>query len=230
MRRSFLWAPQNFANCLPGLGIASLRLRFATSAHRDPSRPSRADSAQKRVVFFDSAQFAFRRHAQSLPTTIASILALRSSCGHALRTIDDKQIMTAHEVAAYLRLHRVTVYRLVAEGRLHPFKVGRLLRFNRSDVLASMRRLLRVMADRTNQNSPRTVLAGYCAAVIRLMQMRDRKKQLSPLASRSWVETPVLQPCVTCGERRCTGPRQHCETCRTRIADAARIIRARFVH
>jgi len=56
-------SPQNFANRLPRLGIASLRFRFATSAHGDPSRPSRADSAQKRVVFFDSAHFAFRRHA-----------------------------------------------------------------------------------------------------------------------------------------------------------------------
>jgi excisionase family DNA binding protein len=44
--------------------------------------------------------------------------------------------MTLDEVAAYLRAHRVTISRLVAKGLLHPFKMGSVWRFNRSDVLA----------------------------------------------------------------------------------------------
>ena len=42
--------------------------------------------------------------------------------------------MTISEVATYLRLHRITVYRFVAAGELRSLKVGRLLRFNREDV------------------------------------------------------------------------------------------------
>ena len=43
--------------------------------------------------------------------------------------------MTVAEVAAYLRVHRITIYRLVVKGVLHPFKVGRVLRINRSEMV-----------------------------------------------------------------------------------------------
>jgi excisionase family DNA binding protein len=48
----------------------------------------------------------------------------------------DDTAMTQDEVAAYLRVHRVTISRLVAKGLLHPFKTGTGWRFNQIDVLA----------------------------------------------------------------------------------------------
>ncbi len=51
-----------------------------------------------------------------------------------------KDVMTVIDVAAYLRVHRITVYRLIGKGTLHPFKVGRVWRFNRSDVSAMSER------------------------------------------------------------------------------------------
>jgi excisionase family DNA binding protein len=44
--------------------------------------------------------------------------------------------LTVVDAAEYLRVHRITVYRLVATGLLHPFKVGRFWRFPRSDIVA----------------------------------------------------------------------------------------------
>ena len=40
------------------------------------------------------------------------------------------------DVAEYFHVHRITIYRLVAKGLLLSFKVGRVRRFYRSDVLA----------------------------------------------------------------------------------------------
>lgn len=42
--------------------------------------------------------------------------------------------MTVDEVAEYLRLDRSTIYRLIAEGSLHSFRIGRVWRFFRKDV------------------------------------------------------------------------------------------------
>ena len=42
--------------------------------------------------------------------------------------------MTISEVAAYLRLHPITVHRFVATGALRSLKIGGALRFNREDV------------------------------------------------------------------------------------------------
>jgi len=44
-------------------------------------------------------------------------------------------IMTVTEVAAHLRLCRLTIYRLISEGTLRPFKIGRAWRFDRSHVI-----------------------------------------------------------------------------------------------
>jgi|HubBroStandDraft_5_1064220.scaffolds.fasta_scaffold102085_2 excisionase family DNA binding protein len=49
---------------------------------------------------------------------------------------EDGDTMTPEEVAAYLRVHRITVYRLIDNGTLHAFKVGRSWRFNRSEIAA----------------------------------------------------------------------------------------------
>jgi len=35
--------------------------------------------------------------------------------------------MTVAEVAALLQVHRITIYRLIAKGELHPFKIGQRL-------------------------------------------------------------------------------------------------------
>lgn len=45
-------------------------------------------------------------------------------------------VMTVKEVAAFLRVSELTVHRLKDAGKLPFFKVGRYIRFNRSDVEA----------------------------------------------------------------------------------------------
>ncbi|RPH47898.1 MAG: DNA-binding protein [Desulfobacteraceae bacterium] len=44
-------------------------------------------------------------------------------------------MLTAREVAAYLRLTITTVYNLAASGELRGFKIGKSWRFERSEVL-----------------------------------------------------------------------------------------------
>ncbi|MGQ0549266.1 MAG: helix-turn-helix domain-containing protein [Armatimonadota bacterium] len=43
-------------------------------------------------------------------------------------------ILTVQEVAAYLRLHAVTVYRMAQSGDLPAFRVGRRWRFRREQI------------------------------------------------------------------------------------------------
>ncbi|MGH2372166.1 MAG: helix-turn-helix domain-containing protein [bacterium] len=43
-------------------------------------------------------------------------------------------ILTVQEVAAYLRLHAVTVYRMAQNGELPAFRVGRRWRFRRDQI------------------------------------------------------------------------------------------------
>ncbi len=43
-------------------------------------------------------------------------------------------ILTVREVAAYLRLHAVTVYRMAQHGALPAFRVGRGWRFKRDQI------------------------------------------------------------------------------------------------
>jgi excisionase family DNA binding protein len=42
--------------------------------------------------------------------------------------------MTVAEVADYLRVHRTTIYRMIASGELRPFKVGRVWRFHSDEI------------------------------------------------------------------------------------------------
>jgi excisionase family DNA binding protein len=44
--------------------------------------------------------------------------------------------MTVTDVAGYLQVSRITIYRLVKKGLLPAFKVGRVLRFRRNDLKA----------------------------------------------------------------------------------------------
>lgn len=45
-----------------------------------------------------------------------------------------KEILTAQEVAKYLRIHPYTVKRLVRTGKLPGFKVGGQWRFNKNEI------------------------------------------------------------------------------------------------
>ena len=47
---------------------------------------------------------------------------------------DSSPLMTLQEVAAYLRVHTSTVYRLLNEGKLPAFKFGSDWRFNRENI------------------------------------------------------------------------------------------------
>lgn len=48
----------------------------------------------------------------------------------------DRPFMTVTEVAEYLDVHRITIYRLVkTDVQLGQFRVGRIWRFGRDDVL-----------------------------------------------------------------------------------------------
>lgn len=48
-------------------------------------------------------------------------------------TADSEQptIMTVREVAGYLRMHEMTIYRMARHGEIPAFKVGNRWRFNR---------------------------------------------------------------------------------------------------
>lgn len=60
-------------------------------------------------------------------------------------------VLTATEVAAFLRIPRRTVYLLVDRGSLRAFRLGsRLLRFARADVLAALE-----VVDAKSRETPR---------------------------------------------------------------------------
>jgi excisionase family DNA binding protein len=45
---------------------------------------------------------------------------------------DDSSILTADEIADYLKLSKITVYKLAKQGAIPGFRVGGSWRFNRS--------------------------------------------------------------------------------------------------
>jgi len=47
---------------------------------------------------------------------------------------DGKEIMTVNDVAEYLKISVITTYRLVQDGKIPAFKVGRSWRIKRSDL------------------------------------------------------------------------------------------------
>lgn len=50
------------------------------------------------------------------------------------KPLNPGQVMTVDQVAAYLQLNRLTVYRYVREGRIPAAKIGKLYRILRGDV------------------------------------------------------------------------------------------------
>lgn len=48
--------------------------------------------------------------------------------------MSDSEIMTVSEVAEYFKISEVTTYKLVQEGKIPAFKIGRHWRVKRSDL------------------------------------------------------------------------------------------------
>ncbi|WP_207641239.1 helix-turn-helix domain-containing protein [Clostridium akagii] len=48
--------------------------------------------------------------------------------------LNETEIMTVSEVAAYLKISEVTTYKLVQQGKIPAFKIGRHWRVKRSDL------------------------------------------------------------------------------------------------
>jgi len=46
----------------------------------------------------------------------------------------DKEILTINQVAAYLQISEMTTYKLVQEGRIPAFKIGRHWRVKKADL------------------------------------------------------------------------------------------------
>lgn len=53
----------------------------------------------------------------------------------------DKEIMTVSQVAEYLQLSEMTTYKLVQEGKIPAFKIGRHWRVKRDDLDELIERL-----------------------------------------------------------------------------------------
>lgn len=48
----------------------------------------------------------------------------------------DYKILTVSELAEHLNIHRITVYRLLKNGTLPGFKIGRVWRFDQEEITA----------------------------------------------------------------------------------------------
>lgn len=53
---------------------------------------------------------------------------------HRRPTAVSSDLMTPAQVAEYLQLHKLTIYRYIREGRLPAMRIGRALRIERADV------------------------------------------------------------------------------------------------
>jgi excisionase family DNA binding protein len=55
--------------------------------------------------------------------------------------VEEKEILTISQVAAYLQLSEMTTYKLVQEGRIPAFKIGRSWRVKKCDLDILIERL-----------------------------------------------------------------------------------------
>ena len=53
----------------------------------------------------------------------------------------DKEILTVSQVAEYLQLSEMTTYKLVQEGRIPAFKIGRHWRVRKNDLTSLINRM-----------------------------------------------------------------------------------------
>jgi excisionase family DNA binding protein len=72
---------------------------------------------------------------------------------------DLDQVMTVDQVAAYLQLNRLTVYRYVREGRIPAAKIGKLYRILRADLDRYLEEQKVAPSARTPRASKRTASA-----------------------------------------------------------------------
>ncbi len=52
-----------------------------------------------------------------------------------------KNLLTLKDVMTRLQLSRATIYRLIEQGELHPFKIGHSLRFEEQDLTTLIARM-----------------------------------------------------------------------------------------
>ncbi len=64
----------------------------------------------------------------------------------ATEATQDQELLTVDQAAAYLQLHRVTIYKYIRSGLLPAARLGKLYRIYRRDVEA----LLETLADNGN--------------------------------------------------------------------------------
>lgn len=57
-----------------------------------------------------------------------------------MTTPDDDDVMIPEQVAAFLKVHLKTVYKLAAEGKIPGRRVGRMWRFPRKEIEALVRK------------------------------------------------------------------------------------------
>ncbi|MEG0773075.1 helix-turn-helix domain-containing protein [Clostridium sp.] len=57
--------------------------------------------------------------------------------------MNDNEIMTVSEVAEYFKISEVTTYKLVQEGKIPAFKIGRHWRVKKSDLSEFIEKLKR---------------------------------------------------------------------------------------
>jgi len=53
-----------------------------------------------------------------------------------MKTIHDREVLTVEQAAAYLQLHKGTLYRYIRAGRLPAAKLGKVYRIYRRDLEA----------------------------------------------------------------------------------------------
>lgn len=55
--------------------------------------------------------------------------------------LDEREVLTVEEAAAYLQIHKATVYKYIREGLLPAARLGKLYRLRRRDVDAFLETL-----------------------------------------------------------------------------------------
>ena len=94
--------------------------------------------------------------------------------------------MTVTDVATLLHLHRITIYRLIAIGKLRPFKIGRVWRFDRNDVVA---------LSETKQRPKKAIQMPVCEFECEQHGRfkRSRRTRWSPVAPYAVAKCPVCR-------------------------------------
>ncbi len=107
----------NGADQVSGLVPAIQKVRWATVRKRDLSDVEPSGAGDKACCYWsihDSARCPYEGRGGSVSANI-----------------ERPMIMTVREVAGYLRMHEMTIYRMARQGEIPAYKVGNRWRFNR---------------------------------------------------------------------------------------------------